>query len=659
MRAIPANSEGNGRFGIVVACVFVLACDAAYVGPPKIGSVGGDGPNGGTSSWTSNDSGGTFVVPNTSGGATGQGGLTANLGASGTVDGSGRTAYPVGGTADQGGAIASTASGGTLGSGGSSATFGAGGTTALGSSGASAFPVGGTTSQGGATASSATLGGTWGVGGSSTAITVLGGTWGVGGSSTAITVLGGTWGVGGSSTTIGSGGTTALGGASTASSSAGTGGTIPVTRHWPEEPPRGTRIPVCWSTNAANGKTIEDTPIANTSSQDAATLRRWVREAVDNTWGRFADITFVSVATPSDLTDWAPCSSLSPFNTIQLNFTTGDEFADRGPKDNAPTRIRLHIPADDPSAVAAAAVRTFGQALGILPALHSGLLTPLDIVTAQTVYGRKHGGAWVGWGGRCMNVSGVPEFIDWDVDVVVSDCASIAHQRWRPYLVPGQQEWTLRVSHQFYGHCLRAIGSDKRIVTGGTTAKYLSQTQLTNMQWKGWGDLCVTASSAESGATLALQSCDDSVTQRWDLFANTIAQIRLTSTDLCVAAVTDVDSATPTSLRLGKCNPEDRSQSFDLSAHDLVRYDENACLQARGEPGSAGATLTIATTCNPSALEQLFHISGAVSLPDDDGCLSVNDGNSYDGAITQVRPCSPSTQPIAAVPERQVWDHYW
>jgi hypothetical protein len=444
------------------------------------------------------------------------------------------------------------------------------------------------------------------------------------------------------------GGTSSVGGTS---DTGGSGGFHPA-RLWPERPPRGTRISVCWSASAVANRTVEGQAIEVSSGYTAGTYRQALRKVIDNTWGRFTDITFVDVNDSNTSIEWSQCASESPANTIVLDFTSNQAYASAGPSSFAPTIVRVHVPNDSLDDFATAAIRSFGQALGILGPDHGGELRPADIATGQSLYGQKHGGALVGWGGRCMDVDQAPEVVDFLKDMIVRDCEIRAPQYWRPYEIPDVGVNALIVRYRGAGYCATTYDGIS-VKTGDCMPGWHWGLPLTKLQWRGWGNLCVTATSIEVGASLRLLPCNDLLPQRWELFKDWGAHIQLSGTNLCVSAWQDSRAAAPDHLALAECNADAMTQSFDLSVHELVRYDRNACIQANG------SDLGIASTCDATVLEQSFHVSGAIESNDVEGCLSVPRDSFNNGVPVRLESCESATAQVGLLPEWQTWDYHW
>ncbi len=441
-----------------------------------------------------------------------------------------------------------------------------------------------------------------------------------------------------------------------------TGGASAAPKLWPAS------IPVCWSENASNGLTADGTQSVATleSNYDLATLRLWVREAVENTWGRFVNLDFSGLEFDSTSHEWPKCTLASPPTTIQLNFTANEDFADRGMRTDAPTRIRLKVPRADRAGYSTAAIRSFGQAIAVLDATHDGNLRPGDIALAQLLYARKHSGALVGWGGRCVEVKGAPIVRNQGVTIAVDKCVNGSWQRIRPLAIPPKDIQALNLSYEGAGYCLTTQpngSSPTSVVTGGCFEGENWAFQLTNMHWHGWGGLCVTA-SATAKAALTLQPCNATTAlQRWDLFNDYGARLRLHADNRCVSVDTDYVSANGGSLdgaplRLAECTAGSAAQDFDLSVHDHIRYDANHCVQIDAAQVDSGAALVLGTVCSPIAVEQLFHISGVIEYASF-GCLSLGNHLSYTDAPTLMLPCQALGNQILALPEWQAWDYHW
>jgi hypothetical protein len=408
------------------------------------------------------------------------------------------------------------------------------------------------------------------------------------------------------------------------------------------------------------GLTIEAVSLWTLDQQNSLlTLQRWVREAVENTWGRFAEIDFAPQGLDAMTHEWPACGAIPPAQTLQLDFSASSDVAERGRRSDRSTRIQIQIPKLDRTTLTMSVINLFGQALGLLDTAGSEDPQPTDIALAQQLYGRKHSGALVSWGGRCLQPLNAPTLVVNGNSYVVQSCVSAAHQRWRPVITAPAGDLGFQVAYaESGGYYCAAAQSDNSLSTWICGLGF-QVVPPAGASLRGWGDLCVATSAAELGAHLSLQPCAASPLQRWDLFTNFDGQIRLSGTTWCAAA--DDRSGPPgvgTSLRLVQCSAQDPNQSFDLSIHDHVRFDRNLCVQVDPTQLGANAPLRLGAPCSPHALEQMFNVTGAVGTSNL-GCVTLPDHTSFPGATVAVRTCSALSSEARNLPGWQEWDYHW
>lgn len=419
-----------------------------------------------------------------------------------------------------------------------------------------------------------------------------------------------------------------------------------------------TEVDVCWSKQASEGRTTDGTLLDVVEpANSSAKIRRWVREAVENTWGRSTNLSFPVGA---ETRDWPVCSTDVPYKTLVLDFTKGSDFADVGIQSASETRVRLQVPQSDRAAYTTSAIRAFGWALGLLESNHDGILRPFDIAFAQSQFGRKHSGALVGWGGRCTSVRGAPALLAQGNALVAEDCDPLASQRWRFKGNRREQVTTLSVSYSKVFYCATNLLATGAVVTGPclNALDRSSVVALTETQLIGWGGLCVTVDAPEAGAALVLAKCGTSANEQWTLLADYSGMVRLSGSDLC-ATVTQEESTDPgVVLRLDTCSASASTQRFDLSLHDHIRYDRDHCVGAEPSQLGSGARLTLQSPCSNTAIEQMFHAVGKVRYDASD-CMMVSESLSYPGAPLVTESCRSVDTQSAPLPEWQQWDYHW
>lgn len=455
-----------------------------------------------------------------------------------------------------------------------------------------------------------------------------------------------------------------LGATSNAGSSATASTIRTVESTWGTSKEFGTQIPVCWASRVADGRTIENTPLADlVSDYSVATLQNWVREAVENTWGRFANLSFAANELDGVTREWPTCASASPKGTMVVDFTTGEDFADRGRFDDSPTRIRLHVPRPGPGEYSQAAIRAFGMACHLGDALQDGTVHPYDVAFSQLMYGRKHSGAIVGWGGRCVqqNSAAADKRTSWYKPVGLGPCGNVAYQRWYPFEVDSTGDLALHVEYaDWWTSCATMVGDSSQAIlqTGMCSRQEKWRFPLAAMQWQGIGGLCVEAAAEAQGAGLSLQTCTATALQRWDLFSQDVGQMRLSGTGFCVAATpSNRELPAGTALQLAACSEADAAQRFDLSLHAHIRYDADVCVQADAATLQSGAPLVLASPCSELAVEQMFNLAGTIAQ---EGLyLSVPNNLSFDAVSLVMRTRDFTRSAVPSLPEWQQWEYHW
>jgi hypothetical protein len=188
---------------------------------------------------------------------------------------------------------------------------------------------------------------------------------------------------------------------------------------------------------------------------------------------------------------------------------------------------------------------------------------------------------------------------------------------------------------------------------------------LTNMEWRGLGNMCITASGTTSGATLSAQTCAGSSLQKWSFLdgdpntAQRFDQIRLVGTNLCVSTATSA-GALGEPLKLRDCSMTDTKQRFTYPGRGVIGFG-NWCMNVSGglpnPPGGVPPALGLWNGCgaNPGLDNEVFNLTGmikTVQLPRSGGgfpltqCLNGSNRNQV----------TVSTCDSANV--NQTWDYY-
>jgi hypothetical protein len=438
-------------------------------------------------------------------------------------------------------------------------------------------------------------------------------------------------------------------------------------------------IPVCFETGAdarfGTGYAGRVSSVPN-----FATYKQWMREAIEDTWGRYTMLRFVN---------WGDCpsnddSAMSGWVAVtwgNLNNTT------IGWKSNTWTRMGLIQPTDTSDATKTAFQGTvrheMGHALGFQHELDRtdahgtdspadcryginangtiytpndpasimnftycgeahGQLSPWDIIGAQKAYGRKWAGEIVGLGGRCVNVP------DSQVDqpLIAYDCYGGPNDTWSR-LSGGATAFRTNLRSNTY------LAPDSPVNPWGTTVRASTSREgawsLQSVQWRAFGEMCVAVAAAETGQDLILRKCDpNDASELWN-FDNT-PHIQLAGTNLCVNAWGGSD-ASGTALKLYPCGNYD-NEAFTF-ATSVIKYHD-ACFNVLGGSPDEGARVALwACHLPPSAdVNDLFHLRGRVVSPASGQCLDMAGGVSSNGVPIDIYPC------VSGAPNQE-WDIYF
>ncbi len=409
-------------------------------------------------------------------------------------------------------------------------------------------------------------------------------------------------------------------------------------------------IVVCWARSTLYSRAVDGTPLP--VSPGVAQLKRWVTEAVSHSWGRFANIYFFHTGFGST---WQTCTDEGEANSIVVGFGQSN-FADRGTlartTHSTSTRVLIDMHLLERDQVQQAAFALFGQALKFLSVTETTAPapTPQMVMDAQTLYGLKASGMLIEYLGRCAadtaTGSNVGYLYPWP-------CYENLAETWRPKRVTSTAGLTYSTLANANGRCLLPFSAPGDALTvGGCTNP--APIEFANQQWKAFGDLCVSATSSEPGATLELANCSTtSGAARWDFDFLAPKRIRLAGSTSCLADVPSSASAGD-ELVLVACGDITTAPEFLTTGQ--LSFGNDRCAVVSGNAATVGSKLVLGS-CTSSATGSKFHISGRLSS---NGLCSTLNWETPFGVVafaSSATCVATDSTPLAADPLE--WDYYW
>lgn len=433
---------------------------------------------------------------------------------------------------------------------------------------------------------------------------------------------------------------------------------------WP-----GGWVPVCWSS-------------ASTSRADFATWAPRVRADVENSWMRVARVEFAG---------WGSCgSNTNGVVVVNLDNSTNAN-AGIGYNASGPVTVNLGTARSD---FDTAVLHEFGHVLGYEhemvrpdfsdtgggcsesdvsggnafgtdPDINSIMastnycnnntaLSPWDVAGVQRDYGRKAPGSVVGLGGRCVNIKGGTTALG--APLIAWPCYGVQNDKWKYW--PGTANirallgTTLRCMN-ISGGSVSSTGSTPVISWSCSTAYANERFELTGVQLKAMGNMCVTVPSATTSAQLEIRPCATQTYERWD-FMKDNRRIRLSGTNQCVN-VPYASATLGNILQLYPCSAttpyENETFYTGQDSNGLIKY-QNLCFNVLGGKPTSGAKIGLWDGCTavPTLQNEQFFVSGTIQGLGQ--CLDLLGGNSYNGAPLGMYPCTSGAA-------NQQWDFYW
>lgn len=430
-------------------------------------------------------------------------------------------------------------------------------------------------------------------------------------------------------------------------------------------------VRVCWRSDAVTYPGI-----------DFAQRSGIIRRAVENSWGRVANLRFV---------DWGVCAGppkATPKGWVVIHWKGQDpreaESPEAGRADYgysstfrtmmwySPTVSLVDLPA--------LAIHEFGHALSFgheqdhpktdrsckgTPAASTPLtvydkrsimhycsgarvLSDWDIVGVQNLYGRKKDGTLVGLDNRALDLPGSSTATG--IELQVYNYHGRSNQIW------SRAADTLQVIVGATRCAAVPAGSlpadagtilQSRVCDSSDGQRFA----FAGVQIHGIGNKCldVPASKFVAGQTVQIYDCHPGPNQRWTVETN--GRIRAGTSGLCLD-VPDGKAVKGKLLQLSPCH-NGPAQRFGFYAKGEIRFG-SLCLDSQNGDPVNGRKVQL-FTCKPSwnllawqKRNQQWHLSGPVHGRGQ--CLDIRGGVAVDGAKAQVFPCHGGAN--------QVWDYY-
>jgi hypothetical protein len=393
---------------------------------------------------------------------------------------------------------------------------------------------------------------------------------------------------------------------------------VPGVTFWPRPSPR---IPVCFMN----------------PDWEFPTEKRQIKEAVENTWMRVANVRIVG---------WETCPFNSSQKFVTVHVTSNDAgsggsavsgmSALRTREQSVTTRPSVHIAfSNDPARhtlgrLEYLAVHEFGHILGFaheqdrsdnpisgsdtgtpdycrnrgptnVTTYHSGYdrdsimnycnkywntrgyLSPADVLGVQRVYGRKAIGSIVSFDGRCVDVP-YGQNADW-TRLWTYECAD-QNQMWHYWPMRGVFEW-VQPNSQLSG---RAMDVEWGSTAPGTPVQLYSMNGggaqewwMPNMEIKGLGGMCLSADGFSNGARVRLAECNGSAQQKFTYHQDRSLRTRdpWTGAERCLDADTTTGLANGTIVQLWDCNGQPQQRWTIGAIGSIQAYDNSPfCLDA-------------------------------------------------------------------------------
>jgi Ricin-type beta-trefoil lectin domain len=450
-------------------------------------------------------------------------------------------------------------------------------------------------------------------------------------------------------------------------------------------------IPVCWLPSA-------------TTHPSFSSWSRWTREAVDNSWGKVANIRFIG---------WGSCPA-APKGMVAIGFdnTRSDETSHIGYSSTSASYVNFNQgAADTEEGFKRDAIHEFGHVLGfehemdrpgnpyvkphgcwgtVVPGDDLGTpydrdsimdyevavgdgtqcrtllgprLSPWDIVGVQNLYGRKKPGSVVGLNNRCLDL---PDgTLTLGTELQVFNCHGRYNQSWihgddgslRAFLSASSSSVANSDAEGVVGdRCVDVPGGTVSPSSGtilqsnsctGTSSQRFS---FENVELRGIGNKCVDVPSGSyfSGQYVQLYDCQGGANQEWTVEPS--GRIKAGSSGYCLEVPTNGEMIAGTLLQLYPCH-DGPSQRFTFNGLGEITFG-GLCVDSQDAvpSNSVKLQLYICKGDGWSKRNQQWHLSGPICGLGGQ-CLDIRGGIAADRAKAQLYPCYGG--------DNQTWDYYF